>query len=73
VLVAGRDDGRSKLMKVKYTVAPSWTIHTHSDVIEIDDEDLDGLTDDQREAFIGSMVEEVVAEVVPWGWEAVDV
>jgi hypothetical protein len=57
------------MAKIKYTIECSWTISSHDGEIEVDDEDLEGLSDDDRERMIGQMVEEDVANYVSWGWE----
>jgi hypothetical protein len=57
------------MAKVRYTIEPGWTHQTHSDVIEIDDEELEGLTPEEREKHIEGYVEQVVNDMCPWGWE----
>lgn len=54
---------------IKYTIEVNWTIHGYSDEFEVHDEDLEGLTDEEREDLIGQMVQESVANQVSWGWE----
>lgn len=55
--------------KVKYTIEPGWLHQSYSDEIEIDDEELEGLTPVQREEHITMVVEEAVQNMCPWGWE----
>lgn len=59
-------------MKAKYTIEPSWTHQTHSDVVEIDDEELEGLSDSEREKHITDVITDVVNDNCPWGWEEVE-
>lgn len=59
-------------MKVKYTIEPSWTHQTHSDVVEINDEELEGLSGEARAQAITSYIEDVVNDNCPWGWEEVE-
>jgi hypothetical protein len=57
------------MAKVKYTIQTTWSHQGYSDVIEIDDEELEGLDTDEREKRITEVVEEVVNNVVSWGWD----
>ena len=57
------------MAKIKYTVEVSWSHQGYSDTIEIDDEELEGLTGDEREKRIEEAVGECVQNVVSWGWD----
>ena len=58
-------------MKIRYTIEPRWTHSTFSGEVEIDDEDLDGLSAEEREKLIEVTVGDAVNEAMPWGWEEV--
>jgi hypothetical protein len=60
------------MARIKYTIEPSWTIHGYEGEIEIDDEDLEGLSPKERAGHITSVVEDVVNDTCPWGWEELD-
>jgi hypothetical protein len=57
------------MAKIKYTIECGWTIHGYTGEFEVDDEELEDLTDEERERTISQMVEETVANHVSWGWE----
>jgi len=57
------------MAKVRYTIEPGWTHQTYSDVVEIDDEELEGLSPEEREEHITMVVKETVQNMCPWGWE----
>jgi hypothetical protein len=54
---------------IKYTIEPSWSIHSYSDVIEVDDEELEGLSAEEREKHISEVVQGQIENLVSWGWE----
>lgn len=58
-------------MKIRYTIEPGWTHAAYSAEIEIDDEDLDGLSEQEREKAIEECVADAVNNDAPWGWEEV--
>lgn len=58
-------------MKIRYTIEPRWTHQTHSGEVKIDDEDLEGLSQRERDRQIEAVVAEAVNEDTPWGWEEV--
>jgi hypothetical protein len=60
-----------KVIKVEYTIEPSWTIDHYTDVIEIDAADLEGLEGREREDAITKIVEFSVNDNCPWGWNEV--
>jgi hypothetical protein len=57
------------MAKIKYTIETSWSHQGYSDEIEIDDEELEGLSAAEREKHIGAVVAECVNNVVSWGWD----
>jgi hypothetical protein len=59
-------------MKIEYTIEVSWTHQGWTDQIEIDDEDVEGLSDDERDRMIEEVVNDAVGNVVSWGWEISD-
>ena len=60
------------MIRVEYTIEPGWTHQAYSDVIEIDDEELEGLSPGQREEHITMVVEEAINNMCPWGWRELD-
>ncbi len=56
---------------IKFTVEPIWTDQVYTDEIEIDDEDLEGMTVSERKHAMERYVEETVIEATPWSWEEV--
>lgn len=57
---------------IRYTIEPSWTTQAGRGEIEIPDEELEGLSPDEREKAIAESVAEAVNNDCPWGWEEVE-
>lgn len=56
---------------IKYTIDTSWSGRSHTATFQVDDEDLEGLSPEERADAIAELVEESVQEKVSWNWEEV--
>jgi hypothetical protein len=59
------------MARIEFTIETSWSHYGYSGEIEIDDEDLEGLTPEEREKHISDVVGAEVENQVSWGWEEV--
>jgi len=59
-------------MRVNYFIETRWAHGGYNDTIEIDDAELEGLTDQERESTIDEIVGDAVANDVSWGWELIE-
>lgn len=57
-----------EVVRVEFTIEPSWTIDHYSDVIEIPAADLAGLSEAERHEKIQGWVEDEVNNVCSWGF-----
>ncbi|SFE11210.1 hypothetical protein SAMN04487969_101115 [Paenibacillus algorifonticola] len=56
-------------MKVKWTMSNGYPGAIQSGTIEIAEEELEGLSDDERESYIGEAVWEDAVQYVDTSWE----
>jgi hypothetical protein len=55
-------------MKIEWSVETSWATGGYSSEMEIDESELDGMNEGEREDHIERLVDDAVAGVVSWGW-----
>lgn len=56
-------------MQVKLVIEAGWTYQHYEDLIDIDDEELEGLSEVERDKHIEEVLTDVVNNVVTWGWD----
>lgn len=56
-------------MQVKLVIEASWTYQHYEDLIDIDDEELEGLSEVERDKHIEEVLTDFVNNVVTWGWD----
>ena len=54
---------------IKYTIDTSWSARSHTATMTVHEDDLEGLSPEEREQAISELVEERVQEKVSWNWE----
>jgi hypothetical protein len=59
------------VVKIEYTIEASWTHQSYTDTTEIDADELEGLTGQQRHDRIDQFVAGEVDNIVSWGWHEV--
>jgi hypothetical protein len=56
-------------VKIRVTVEPRGGVgRPVSEVVEVDEAELDGFTPEQREAYLEKIAEYTANEMAPWGW-----
>lgn len=56
-------------MQVKLVIEAGWTYQHYEDLIDIDDEELEGLSEVERDKHIEEVLTDFVNNVVTWGWD----
>lgn len=56
-------------MQVKLVIEAGWTYQHYEDLIDFDDEELEGLSEVERDKHIEEVLTDVVNNVVTWGWD----
>jgi hypothetical protein len=59
-------------MKVTVYVSTGFVGSRREEEIEIDDEDIAGMTEQERDDYIDDQAREVLWELINWGWEPVE-
>jgi hypothetical protein len=53
---------------IQISIEPRWTHDGHQGEIEIEEREVAGMTEAERQAYIEKQVEIYVNEECPWGW-----
>lgn len=61
------------LMKFEVYVRTNKIGSKSSTVVDVDDEDLEGLTDEERTRWLDNVLIESLWELIDWGWKEADV
>lgn len=56
-------------MKVKVTASTRFVGSKDSRVLTIDDEDIEGMSERERDDYIEECAQEALWDIVDWGWE----
>ena len=59
-------------IKIKVTIEPTWATDSYTEVFEVDDAELEGLTGRQRDKKIIDLSSDVVENACPWGAQELD-
>lgn len=59
-------------MKIEVYVSSGFVGATSKQVVEIDDEELEGMSDRERDSYIEKFAQEVMFNMIEWGWDPVE-
>lgn len=62
------EDSSEQVIRVEFTISPSWANQGYTDKIEIAAAELEGLEGKDRDKAIEDCVVDAVNNVCPWGW-----
>ena len=60
------------MAQIRITIEPRWAYAPHTEVIDVDDSELEGLSTEERTKYLEQAASDYVNDECSWGWSEVN-